>query len=92
MSDVIRQIEAWLQTEPNATEVIIIRRRDNDFAVKIEYGDRTTVPHVDPDLTVALSSAVGKASRMPSGARDKAEKAARKKKTKVEGFKLPGME
>lgn len=83
MSDVIRQVEDWLRTEPNATEVIIIRRRNSDFAVKVEYGDRTTVPHIDRDLTVALSSAVGKASRRPSNARANAEK------TTV--VKLPGM-
>ena len=97
MSDVIRQIEAWLETEPNQTEVIILRKEDDGFEVTLQYGNRTTVPQTSDDLTTALTKAVGKASRLASSARRDAEKKTKviqKKPTVlpgVESIKLPGM-
>ena len=84
MADIIQQITDWLNTEPNQTEVIVMRKERGDFEVTFQYGNRTTVPVVDADLGVALSKAVTKASKLPSAKRHAAEK-----KTVV--VKLPGM-
>ena len=96
MTDAIKALTDWLEKEPNATEVIIIRRRNNDFAVKIEYGDRTTIPRVNPDLGQALLEAVDKADCMPSSARTKAVKVSDHGRKSLPGInqppiKLPGM-
>ena len=89
MTNAISELTEWLKREPNATEVIIIRRRDDVFSVKIEYGSRTTVPHENTDLSVALSNAVRRADANPSWKRATSEKTtAEKKLTKV---KLPGL-
>lgn len=74
MTDALKTLTDWLEKEPNATEVIIIRRRNNDFSVRIEYGNRTTVPRISQDLGAAITEAVDKADRMPSMARSKAVK------------------
>jgi len=84
MTDAIKALTNWLNTEPNATEVIIIRKRSNDFSVKLEYGDRTTVPCVDADLNEALLAAVDQADRLPSSRRKDAIQEKRP-------MRLPGM-
>lgn len=69
MTDAVQAIADWISKEPEATEVIIIRRRGGEFHVKIEYGDRTTVPRVASDLAEALTAATEKANALPSSAR-----------------------
>jgi hypothetical protein len=69
----LEQLEIWLAKEPNQTEVIIIRRRDNEYCVKIEYGNTTTVPAENHDLRAAISEAVTKADTHRSGKRKEHE-------------------
>ncbi len=69
MTDAVQAVADWISKEPEATEVIIIRRRGGQFHVKIEYGDRTTVPRCAEDLAEALTAATEKANALPSSAR-----------------------
>ena len=69
MTDPVQALADWISKEPEATEVIIIRRCGGDFHVKIEYGDRSTVPSVAADLAKALTEATERANRLPSSAR-----------------------
>lgn len=103
MTDAVQAIADWISKEPESTEVIIIRRRGGEFHVKIEYGDRTTVPRVASDLAEALTAATEKANRLPSSARYYGERGMTKpgitpsrKATKVEkkpepATTMPGM-
>lgn len=88
MKDALKALSDWLENEPNQTEVIIIRRRDNEFCVKIEYGDRTSVPVENHDLNEALLTAVDRADRLPSSKRVKADHG---RKSLPGIVKLPGM-
>jgi cobalamin-dependent methionine synthase I len=74
MTDAIQAIADWISKEPEATEIIIIRRRGGRFHVKMEYGDRTTVPAIADDLAEALTKATDLANRNPSSARFYAER------------------
>jgi hypothetical protein len=69
MTDPVKAVAEWISKEPESTEVIIIRRRGGQFHVKIEYGDRTTIPRCAEDLAEALTAAVEKANALPSSAR-----------------------
>lgn len=88
--DVIKRIESWLKTEPNQSEVIVMRRQDNDFEVTVRYGNVTTVPAEGRDLAETLGAAIRAAERLPS-----AQKKDREKSTMVNKqtapVKLPGM-
>lgn len=74
MTDVIKEIEDWLSTEPNQTEAFLMRKENGQFEVTLQYGNRTTVPFTADTIEGALSGAVSKAKRIPSAARDKRDK------------------
>jgi len=87
----LSKLTDWLEKEPNQTEVIIIRRRSNQFCVKIEYGNSTTVPAESMNLEEAIMTAVDQANRLPSAKRKDAEKPEPKVKPMVTGGMMPGM-
>lgn len=80
--DAVQAVADWISKEPESTEVIIIRRRGGQFHVKLEYGDRTTVPKCATDLAEALTAATEQANRLPSSARHYGER----------GLPIPGRE